>query len=142
MKRATSLVAAAALAFSVTALPAAASSESDDVAKALVGVIAAGVLGAAIAKHQHKRGYDEYQDHPRVHADENAVGRCMHAGLRAVKKAGGYDLELENVKSVNTSGNGSTRVEIVATGYYPAGHKTSDILCVINHGKVTSIKHN
>jgi len=142
MKRATSLISAAALALSFAASPSLASTDSDNAAKAIVGVIAAGVLGAAIAKHQHDRGYDDYRPHPNVHSDENAVGRCMHKGLRDVEKAGGFDLELENVKSVKASNDGSTRVEFVATGYYPTGHKTSDILCVIKNGKIKSFKHN
>lgn len=142
MKTVISAISAIALVASVSATPVAANKESDDVAKALAGVIAAGVLGAAIAKHQHERGDEEYTPHPKVHADENAIGRCMHKSLSTVKKGGGYDLELEHVKSVKAASDGSTRVEFVATGYYPTGHKTSDILCVVKNGKVTSLKHN
>ena len=139
MKRVVSLVSAAALALSVTATP---SSANDDAAKAIAGIIALGVLGAAVADHQHKRGHNEDTPHPQLHPDENAAGLCAHHGEKLVAKAGGYELEVEHVNSVEVGSDGATHVSMVMTGYYPAGHKTSDVICVIKNHKVTSFNNN
>ena len=134
-----SLTSSAALVLAMSAPPSAA---NDDTANAIAGVIALGVLGAAVAHHQHDRGYDEYKSHPKLHPDENAVGKCMHRGKKELKKAGGYRLDLNHVDSVRAQNNGSTHVSMVVTGYYPAGHKTSDVICVVKNHKITSFKYN
>ncbi|MGR3661810.1 MAG: hypothetical protein ACU0CA_11585 [Paracoccaceae bacterium] len=139
MKRIISVTSTIAMVASLTVTPA---SANDDTANAIAGIIALGVLGAAISEHQHRRGYDEYVTHPRLHPDENAIGRCMHKGKRAVKKAGGYRMELENVNSIIVGKDGATHISFVATGYYPIGHKTSDVICVVKNGKVTSFNFN
>lgn len=131
------LTSSVALALAVTATPSAA---NDDTAKAIAGIIALGVLGAAVADHQHDRGYEDYKPHPKLHADENAVGKCMHRGKRTLKKAGGYRLVLNHVNSVHAKANGSTHVSMVVTGYYPVGHKTSDVICVVKNHKIIKFK--
>ncbi|MCP5085191.1 MAG: hypothetical protein GY952_00050 [Rhodobacteraceae bacterium] len=130
---------AAALAVSVSTAPVAA---HDDFAKALAGVVAVGIIGAALADHQHNRGEEEYKRHPKVHADENAVGRCMHRTKKRVKKAGGYKAKLNHVRHVRANGDGKTKVDMVVTGYYSFGHKTSDVHCVVKNHKIVSFKHN
>lgn len=132
-KNLNSIVAAGVIALSVTASP---SYANDDTAKAIAGVIALGLLGAAVADHQHERGYEEYKAHPKLHADENAVGHCAHRAKRMVKKAGGYKFKLNHVDNIRVSDNGATHVSFVGTGYYDFGHKTSDIKCVVAGGKI------
>ena len=62
MRRITSVALATALALAVSASPSAA---NDDTAKAIAGVIALGLLGAAIADDQHNRGHEGYTPQPR-----------------------------------------------------------------------------
>ena len=54
------------------------SANNDDAVAAIAGIIALGVIGAAVGKHQHQQGYEDYRPHPQLHSDENAVGTCMH----------------------------------------------------------------
>ena len=125
------------LAFSVST---SASYANDDTAKAIAGIIALGLLGAAVAQDQHDRGHEEYTAHPRLHPDENAVGHCVHRGKHLVKKAGGNRFNLDHVNDISVNGDGSTHVSFVGTGYYVYGHKTSDVICVVKNGKVASLK--
>lgn len=66
----------------------------------------------------------------------------MHRGKRELKKAGGYRLDLDHVNGVRAENDGSTHVSMVVTGYYPAGHKTSDVICVVKNGNITGFKYN
>lgn len=112
----------------------------DDTAAKIVGVVALGVLGAALASHQHRRGEVEYRPHPRLHPDENAVGRCMHKAEREVQKAGGHYVELNDVQDVNYKRNGKTVVRMRVTGFYSFTNKTSNVRCVVNRGRVTKFE--
>lgn len=134
-----SMTVAAAIALTMSSTPSAA---HNDVAKAVAGVVALGLLGAAVADNQHERGHEEYTAHPNLHADENAVGRCSHKAKRKVKKAGGYKFKVNHVNSVRLANDGTTHVSFVGTGYYDFGHKTSDIVCVVKQGKVKSFVFN
>ena len=133
MKKLTSLATAAALALAVTAAPSTVHSNAAGVAE---GVVALGILGAAIAHDQKKRGKPDYTPHPHIEPDENAVGKCVHRGLSHVEKAGGYNFKLDHVKNINQKDDGSTHVNFVGTSYYSYGHRTNDIKCVIQGGKV------
>lgn len=124
----------------VMALSMAPAQADDDTAMAIAGVIALGLLGAAVASDQHDRGHEKYTPHPKLHVDENAVGRCAHRAKRKVKNAGGYNFKVNHVNSVKAEKNGSTHVSFVGTGYYSFGHKTSDIRCVIKNHKVSSFR--
>ena len=77
-KIAASIAAAALLSGSIAVQPVMAKDKDGDRAAAVAGVIALGLLGAAVAQHQHGKGHEEYRHHPKLHADENAVGACMH----------------------------------------------------------------
>jgi hypothetical protein len=134
-----SLTSSAVLVLALSVRPSAA---DEDTANAIAGIIALGVLGAAVAHHQHDRGYEDYKRHPKLHPDENAVGNCMHRGKKELKRAGGYRLDLNHVDSVRAHSDGSTHVSMVVTGYYAAGHKTSDVNCVVKNHKITSFKYN
>lgn len=134
-----SVTSSAALVLALSAPPSAA---NEDAAKAIAGIIALGVLGNAVAHHQHERGYEDYKRHPRLHPDENAVGRCMHRGKRELKNAGGYRLDLNHVNNVRAENDGSTHVSMVVTGYYPVGHKTSDVICVVKNDRISSFQYN
>lgn len=114
----------------------------NDTAKAVAGIVALGLLGAAVADNQHERGYDTYKPHPNLHGDENAVGTCAHKAKRKVKDAGGYKFKVKHVNSVTPENDGTTHVSMVGTGYYDFGHKTSDILCIVKGHKVTSFVNN
>ena len=107
-----------------------------DTAAALAGIVALGVIGAAIGHDQHRRGDEDYTNHPRVHPDENAVGRCMHRAKRLVKKAGGDHVELDHVADVKMLNNGNTVVRMQVTGYYPFASKTSNVRCVVHNNKI------
>lgn len=131
--KAIAIAAAAATAFTLTAAPTLA---HNDTAKAVAGVIALGLLGAAVADHQHERGHEDYTPHPQLHPDENAVGRCAHKGKRNVKKAGGYKFKVKHVNSVRAADDGTTHVSFVGKSYYDYGHRTSDIICVVRGDKV------
>jgi primase-polymerase (primpol)-like protein len=137
MKQLTSL--ATALALAASAAPVTAHNKAAGVA---AGVIAAGLIGAAIAKHQHKRGYKEYNPHPDVTDEENVVGRCVHHGLAEVQNAGGDNFKLDHVISTTVVDDGSTRVKFVATRYYSYGHKTNDVNCVVLNGEVVEFKYS
>lgn len=122
-------------------VPLQANETSDNAAKALVGIVALGVIGNAIAKHQHQQGYEEYRPHPSIHPDENAVGACIHNGERIVHRAGGWDFRLEDVREVYVQGN-ITHVVFHGTGYYSYGHKTSLVQCQVRHGKVIHFNYS
>jgi hypothetical protein len=139
MKKITSLVAATALTLAVTAAP---STAHDKAAGIAAGVIAAGLLGAAIANHQHKHGYKEYNPHPDVNKEENAVGRCVHHGLAQVKAAGGDNFILDHVLNTSDKGDGSTHVYFVATRYFSYGHRTNHVSCVVLNGEVLQFKYS
>lgn len=113
---------------------------SGEVAGAIAGVIALGILGAAVGRHQ--RDNDTYESHPSLHPDENAVGTCMHHTIRTVKKAGGHYAQLDNVDRVETKPNGNTVVVFHATGFYDFGSKQSRVRCVIKNHRVTKFKYN
>ncbi len=136
-KIAASIAAAALLSGSIAVQPVMAKDKDGDRAAAVAGVIALGLLGAAVAQHQHGKGHEEYRHHPKLHADENAVGACMHRAKRLVRKAGGHHTKLNRVDRVNHRDNGSTVVVFHATGYYDFGHKKSKIRCVVKRHKVT-----
>lgn len=138
-KKSISLASSAALVLVMSAPP---STANEDTAKAIAGIIALGVLGAAVAHHQHERGYEDYKNHPKLHPDENAVGKCMHRGKKELKRAGGYRLDLNHVNNVRAENDGSTHVSMVVTGYYPAGHNTSDVICVVKNDRITSFQYN
>lgn len=112
-----------------------------DTAATIAGVVALGVLGAALASHQHRRGEDEYTPHPRFHPDENAVGRCMHRAEREVQRAGGHYVQLDDVQDVNYKNNGKTVVQMRVTGFYSFANKTSSVRCVVNRGRVTRFEY-
>lgn len=131
------LVAASALAAS----PGLADKKSDNAAKALAGIVALGVLGAAVAEHQHDEGYNAYRPHPDLPPNENVVGICMHYGLNIVKRAGGYDFELEDVRRIDRAGSTSI-VTFYGTGYYPRGKKTSLVECQVRANKVVAFNYN
>ena len=122
--------------------PAQASDASDDFAKALAGVVALGVLGAAAGKHQHQQGYNNYRAHPQLHPDENAVGACMHYSQRIVDRAGGYSFDLDRVQSIDLLGDGVTQVRMIGTGYYDNGSKTSRIVCNVRNSTVIGFNYN
>jgi len=115
---------------------------NEDTAKAIAGIIALGAIGAAIAHDQHKNGHRQYTNHPKVHAEENAVGRCMYRVKNEVKNAGGYRANLDHVKSVNTAGSGALDVKMVVTGYYDFGHRTSDVNCTVHNNKVSKFSYH
>lgn len=121
--------------------PVMANETSDNAAKAIAGIVALGVIGNAIAKHQHQQGYEEYKPHPQVHPDENAVGACIHNGERIVARAGGWDFRLEDVREVYVQGD-ITHVVFHGTGYYSYGHKTSLVQCQVRHGKVIHFNYS
>lgn len=108
-----------------------ASAQANDGAAAIAGIIALGVLGAAISRDQHKQGVKEYRPHPSVHYDENAVGACLYRAESLVRGAGGFTAQLNSVKNIQLANNGDTIVTMTATGVYPAGSKTSDVYCVV-----------
>lgn len=139
MKKLTSLVTASALALTVTAAPSTAHNKAAGIA---AGVVAAGLIGAAIANHQHKRGYKEYNPHPDVNKEENAVGRCVHHGLAQVESAGGDNFILDHVLSTTDKDDGSTQVNFVATRYYSYGHRTNHVNCVVLKGEVVQFKYS
>ena len=135
-KIAASLAAVALLSGSLAMQPAMAKDKDGERAAAIAGVIALGLLGAAVAQHQHKEGHDEYRHHPKLHSDENAVGACMHRARRMVKRAGGHNAKLNKVDRVRKRDNGNTVVVFHATGYYDFGHKRSKVRCVVKNHKV------
>lgn len=139
MKQLTTTFAAAGLAMAMAATPAQA---NEDTAKAIAGIIALGLLGAAIAEDQSNSSHPDYKPHPRVDPNENAVGACVHRATRKVKKAGGSRLKLNKVNSVVAGSDGKTSVSIRVTGYYPALNKTSDVVCVVKNNKVVSYVNN
>lgn len=113
---------------------------SGEVAGAIAGVIALGILGAAVGHHQ--RDNESYESHPALHPDENAVGTCMHHAIRLVKKAGGHYAQLDNVDKVVLKPNGNTVVVFHASGFYDFGRKQSKIRCVIRDHRITKFKFN
>jgi hypothetical protein len=124
----------------VLTVPLAPARANEDAAKAIAGIIAIGLLGAAIGKHQAKEGHDNYTPHPRVHADENAVGACMHNGELIVRRAGGYSFELEDIRDIHVKGD-ITVVTFHGTGYYTYGHKTSLVQCQVRNHRVISFNY-
>ena len=110
--------------------------------EAIAGIIALGLLGAAVADYQHDEGHEEYTHHPKLHPDENAVGKCLHRAKKEVKNAGGHYTELNNVDKVKAKEDGKTVVVFHATGYYGFGHKESKIRCVIKDGKIVKFTHD
>lgn len=126
----------------LAATPGLADKKSDNAAKALVGIVALGVLGAAVAEHQHDEGYQDYRPHPDLPPNENVIGICIHYGLNIVKRAGGYDFELEDVRRIDRAGSTSI-VTFYGTGYYPRGqHKTSLVECQVRANKVVAFNYN
>ncbi|MCF6321918.1 MAG: hypothetical protein L3J32_09150 [Rhizobiaceae bacterium] len=117
--------------------------KNDDAAAAIAGIIALGVLGAAISRNQRKQGVEEYRPHPKIRYDENAVGACLFRAESLVRGAGGSTAQLNSVKNIQLANNGDTIVTMTATGVYPAGSKTSDIYCVVgNDHRVRDFRFN
>ena len=139
MKKFLSVASAGLLSKGVQAQPV--SAKDDDVAKAIAGIVAIGIIGAAIADHQHKSGHDVYSAHPRVHPDENAVGACMHHGKRLVEKAGGNYFQLDNVDRVDVQG-ADTVVVFEATGFYDFGAKSSVVRCTVRNSQVVAFDYS
>ncbi len=104
---------------------------------AIAGIIAGGIIGAAIGRHQHDQGYPEYRPHPDVPPGENAVGACVHYGSAQVKAHGGYRFEMDKLLNVNHSGKVTT-VTMVATRYFPRGEHREEIVCVVENHRVLS----
>ncbi|MFT5342011.1 MAG: hypothetical protein ACI9BH_001224 [Paracoccaceae bacterium] len=139
MKKITSLVTATALALAVSAAP---STAHNSAAQVAAGIIALGVLGAAIAHDQHKRGEPEYKPHPHAGEHENAVGKCVHHGLKEVKHAGGYNFILDHVINTAKKDDGSIHVYMVATSYFTYGHRTKHVSCVVDNGHIEQFKYS
>lgn len=139
MRRFATLTAAAALVLSTSTNIVKA--DDNDLAGAVAGVVIAGILGAAVADHQHNEGHEDYRPHSRLHPDENAVGTCMHHGKRIVKKAGGHSLQLDTIDSIDAQGD-STVVVFEATGYYDFGSKSSVVRCTVRNHKVVSFDYS
>lgn len=113
---------------------------SGEVAGAIAGIIALGLLGATVGRHQRDNEY--YEPHPALHPDENAVGNCMHHTTRIVKKAGGHYAQLDNVDKIEAKPNGNTVVVFHATGFYDFGSKQSRVRCVVKNHRVIKFKYN
>lgn len=135
LRRAQSAVLSVALA---AALPGAPASAHDHVGE-VAGIVAAGIIGAAIGRHQAEKHEERYKPHPGVTPTENAVGICVHHGVRIVDEAGGSDFRMVEVEKVNSEG-GTTVVVFKARAVYPAGVKTSTVTCRISGGGVTSFE--
>lgn len=116
-------------------LPGAPASAHDHVGEA-AGIVAAGIIGAAIGKHQAEKHEQKYKPHPGVTPTENAVGICVHHGVIVVEEAGGSDFRMVEVKEVTTE-DGTTVVVFEARAVYPAGAKTTTVECRITGGSVT-----
>lgn len=109
-------------------------------ARAIAGIVALGMLGAAVGHHQRKNEY--YDPHPALHPDENAVGTCMHHAKRLVREAGGHHARLNRVNRVEAKPNGRTVVVFHATGFYDFGAKKSKVRCVVKHHRIVKFKFN
>tara|TARA_R110000744_G_scaffold217072_1_gene335853 strand:- start:142 stop:573 length:432 start_codon:yes stop_codon:yes gene_type:complete len=141
MKKFAILVASTAIIASMSASSIqAADGKKTEAAAAIVGVVALGLLGAAVADSQHNSGNVEYRHHPHLHPDENAVGACMHHTKHLVKKEGGHKAKLDKVDKVEAKSHGETLVVFRATGYFDFGHKTSKIRCTVKHHKVVKFE--
>lgn len=106
---------------------------------AIAGLVAGGIIGAAIGSHQHDQGYPDYRPHPNVPPGENAVGACVHYGNHKVKEAGGYRFQMDKLRDVTYSG-ATARVVMNATSYYPWGHNYALITCVVRDHNVIEWK--
>ena len=83
---------------------------ADDDGKFIAGV-ALGVLGASIAHHHHKHGSD-YQKHPHVSPEENAIGLCMHRTMTAMTNQGYYAVDFEQTLSYTTNSDGIDLIDL------------------------------
>ncbi|WP_037308551.1 hypothetical protein [Ruegeria halocynthiae] len=78
---------------------------------ALIAGVALGVLGASIAKHHHKHG-SNYQKHPSLSPEENAVGLCMHRTHTAMTNQGYYAVDFEQTLSYDTNSDGIDLIDL------------------------------
>ena len=111
-----------------------------EVAGAIAGIIALGMLGAAVGHHQRSNQY--YDPHPALSPDENAVGTCMHHAKRLVRNAGGHYARLDSIDSVRHKSHGKTIVRFHATGFYDFGSKRSKVRCEVKHHRIVKFKFN
>jgi hypothetical protein len=105
------------------------------------GIVALGLLGAALASRQHDNGrVNRYEPANDYDANENAIGACTHYAERLVRQQGGYDFEVDRIRRVTVSGRNRV-VQFDGTGYYNNLRKRSRISCTVRNHTVVGFKY-
>lgn len=110
---------------------------------ALVAGVALGVLGASIARHHHHHGAD-YQNHPDVSPEENAVGLCMHRTHSAMSNQGYYAVDFERTLSYQTNADGIDLIDLEVARSSDRTDKRSFIKahCAIQNDSVVNFRYS
>lgn len=101
--------------------------------------VALGVIGAAIAHHQHSNGDPSYTSHPHVSKHENNVGRCMHKTHNAMQNRGYHNTKMQYVVNHSSSDHENKYVLSVTT-HAVGGDSTlyRNVTCVFSDGELTN----
>jgi hypothetical protein len=112
-------------------------------AGAVVAGVALGVLGSSIAHHHHKNGAD-YQKHPAVSDDENAIGLCMHRTHSAMANQGYYSVDFERTLSYDVGSDGITLIDIEVGRSKSSNDARSyiDAHCAIQNDSVVNFRYS
>lgn len=110
---------------------------------ALIAGVALGVLGSAIAHHHHKHGSD-YQNHPSVSPEENAIGLCMHRTHTAMTNQGYYAVDFEQTLSYETNADGIDLIdlEVARSSNSTDARSTIKAHCAIQNGAVVNFRYS
>jgi len=110
---------------------------------ALIAGVALGVLGASIARHHHKHG-SEYQKHPNLSPEENAVGLCMHRTHKAMANQGYYAVDFERTLSYTTNADGIDLIDLEVARSRESNDARSYIKahCAIQNDQVVNFRYS
>lgn len=124
---------------SVFVTPAQAISKAGDV----IAGVALGVLGASIAHHHHSHGSD-YQKHPSVSPEENAIGLCMHRTKTAMVNQGYYAVDFEKTLSYETNSDGINLIdlEVARSANSNDARSTIKAHCAIQNDAVVNFRYS
>lgn len=125
---------------SLSSIPAYADDKQTD---ELIGGIALGILGAAIASQHHDHGSD-YHNHNGVSKKENLVGRCMHRTKKAMANQGYHNVKFERTLSHGVHENGTHFINLEASRSKHHHHHQSNIKvhCSIRDDKVVKFHYS